>query len=53
MNHKIDLLLEVGRLGQWLLAKLLVMGLDDKCSPNVTEVNAVSRGGVDVIRGIV
>lgn len=31
--------------------KLLLMVEDDKCSETVTEVNAVSRGGVDVIIG--
>lgn len=31
--------------------KLLLMAEDDKCSETVTEVNAVSRGGVDVIIG--
>lgn len=31
--------------------KLFLMAEDDKCSETVTEVNAVSRGGVDVIIG--
>lgn len=31
--------------------ELFLMAEDDKCSEIVTEVNAVSRGGVDVIIG--